>query len=321
LIDLAVVRTLDRLAGEGGAFTMVALDQRASLRRYLAECWSRPIDDADLVAVKAEIVHELSPHASAFLLDPEFGAAQSVADGHLHRAAELIVTSEADGYEAVRDQRAAALLSGWNLEDARRLGANAIKVLVQYPLGNAALREQEREFVYDVADRCGKAGLAYVLEVLVTDADEHEPDQRSAGIVKAAEELSPACDLYKAEYPASGNGPAAEACRAFDEACASPWVILSGGVDWEVFLTQLRVACEAGASGFLAGRSIWKDAASSPDSKVRVQTLGSACVDRLRAASQVVDQWARPWRQRRAGELASVGILPRDWFTRPLAGS
>lgn len=51
-----------------------------------------------------------------------------------------------------------------------------------------------------------------------------------------------------------------EFCRQLNEAAQLPWVILSAGVDIEEFLVQTQLACEAGASGFLCGRAIWKDA-------------------------------------------------------------
>jgi len=50
-----------------------------------------------------------------------------------------------------------------------------------------------------------------------------------------------------------------EFCRQLDEAARMPWVILSAGVSIDEFLVQVELATEAGASGFLCGRAIWKD--------------------------------------------------------------
>ncbi|MCD6545083.1 MAG: hypothetical protein J7K69_00310, partial [Thermotogae bacterium] len=38
-----------------------------------------------------------------------------------------------------------------------------------------------------------------------------------------------------------------------------PWVVLSGGVSAKEFSKTLKFCCENGASGFLAGRAIWKE--------------------------------------------------------------
>ena len=51
-----------------------------------------------------------------------------------------------------------------------------------------------------------------------------------------------------------------EFCRQLNEGAGMPWVILSAGVGIEEFLVQVGLATEAGASGFLCGRAIWKDA-------------------------------------------------------------
>ena len=46
-------------------------------------------------------------------------------------------------------------------------------------------------------------------------------------------------------------------------------MLLSAGVGYEAFKTQVEIACRAGGSGFMAGRSIWRDAASTHDPKKR----------------------------------------------------
>jgi hypothetical protein len=40
-----------------------------------------------------------------------------------------------------------------------------------------------------------------------------------------------------------------------------PWAVLSAGVDHETFKRTLEEAIAGGASGFIAGRSLWKEAA------------------------------------------------------------
>ncbi len=42
-------------------------------------------------------------------------------------------------------------------------------------------------------------------------------------------------------------------------ASSAPWILLSAGVDFDEFAIQVRIACTAGASGFLAGRAVWQD--------------------------------------------------------------
>jgi hypothetical protein len=47
------------------------------------------------------------------------------------------------------------------------------------------------------------------------------------------------------------------------------FAVFFAGVSYEAFQTQIEIACRAGGSGFMAGRSIWRDAASTHDPKKR----------------------------------------------------
>lgn len=87
----------------------------------------------------------------------------------------------------------------------------------------------------------------------------------------------------KLQYPGSLEG-----CQAVTAALGGiPWAVLSAGVDHATFLEQLRIALAGGASGAIAGRSLWKDclAADPVERARRLQELG---VPRLRAIQAVL---------------------------------
>ena len=73
-------------------------------------------------------------------------------------------------------------------------------------------------------------------------------------------------DVLKAEFPydpgVTDEARWREACQELDGASPVPWVLLSGGVDDATFERQVGVACRAGASGVLVGRSVWAGAAT-----------------------------------------------------------
>jgi len=60
------------IAGPDGTLAIVAIDQRNTLRRMLS-AESRPTDADTISSFKVDVVQELSPAATAVLLDPEFG--------------------------------------------------------------------------------------------------------------------------------------------------------------------------------------------------------------------------------------------------------
>ncbi len=72
-----------------------------------------------------------------------------------------------------------------------------------------------------------------------------------------------------------------------------PWVVLSSGVSIDDFPAAVEAACRGGASGFLAGRAVWRDAIG-PDPE---PALRERSVPRLRRLAEVVDATARPWHE------------------------
>jgi tagatose-1,6-bisphosphate aldolase len=117
------------------------------------------------------------------------------------------------------------------------------------------------------------------------------PDERCDLIVEAARMLGETgADLVKLEYPGSAAG-----CRRIAEVAGGPWAVLSAGVAFDEFQDVLRIACdEGGASGFIAGRSIWKEAVGL-EGPGRQEFLDSVARPRLEACLETVAGRARPW--------------------------
>ena len=64
---------LDRIAGPGGIFAILAMDQRGTLRSLLDKA-GRPSGDAEMSAFKVDVIGALSPYASG-VLRPTSGTA------------------------------------------------------------------------------------------------------------------------------------------------------------------------------------------------------------------------------------------------------
>jgi tagatose-1,6-bisphosphate aldolase len=76
-----------------------------------------------------------------------------------------------------------------------------------------------------------------------------------------------------------------------------PWAVLSAGVGFDEFQDVLRIACdEGGASGFIAGRSIWRESLRLSGAG-RQDFLNTVARTRLDALLTVAVDRARPWRQ------------------------
>jgi tagatose 1,6-diphosphate aldolase len=123
--------------------------------------------------------------------------------------------------------------------------------------------------------------------------------------------------MLKVEFPGyveteAGRERAAAACKELDAAVEVPWVILSAGVGYDDFKVQVEIACQAGASGYLAGRSIWRDAVSLHDPAARASAIDAARA-RLDELNAVTRANGRPFTPAR-GLPEVIDAMPDDWF-------
>lgn len=283
-------------------FTIMAFDQRGTFTQMLPA--DTPYDTA--VAIKSEVVRALSPLVSAVLLDTEYGLTAAL---ELPKSSGLLMAVEKSGYSGDSTYRHAEMYPDWNVEKIKRMGAAAVKMLVYYHPGAGALAEEIEALVEDICKQCHEHDLplflepiSYSLDANVEKSSAEFAMQRPEIVRETAQRLNRLQpDVLKLEFPVdvdfdSDQNNWRAACEAVSTACDVPWVLLSAGVDYDVFEPQVRVACQSGASGFLAGRAIWKEAI--PMTAVDRQGFLAAAgmgADRLKRLTEITDQYGRPW--------------------------
>lgn len=315
---LGTRRGLDQCATADGHFVVLALDHRQNLRKELRPDDPESVGYAEMVDFKLAVVRALASGASGLLLDPEVGVAPAIAEGALPGSTGLLVAIEATGYEGTPAARRSRVLPGWSVAAAKRIGASAAKLLLYYHPGSPTAPDQEA-LLASVAADCRAQDLALFLEPLSHGLDGRPlvGEDRRAVVVETARRLTAiGGDVLKAEFPydpsVTDEGRWADACAELDAASARPWVLLSGGVDDTTFEAQVGVACRQGASGALAGRSVWADAARLPE-PARTERLGTAGRDRLARLAGVIRDHGQPWRPR--WEAAVRPVPPGEgWF-------
>ncbi len=328
-LSMGKLLNLRRLADGSGRFRMLAIDQRDSLRAALDRALRGPAGDisgADLVRVKDLITEVLAPQASAVLVDPVYGLPGSAT--RIPAQVGVLVALEETGYEAAGAgrERKTRLIEDWSVHKTKRAGANAVKLLIPYsPEASAEVRRHQQQIVQEAGEACAREDIPFLLELIthpIAEPSADTPDfaaHRPGHTIAAAAEFSQEryrVDILKLEFPgdlkyareyASGSfdGKARPAlygtddlrrrCRELDAAAGRPWVILSGGVDIAEFLVNLELAVEAGASGFLCGRAIWKGAIPRyPDLAAMRQFLETDGVANFTRANAGAAR-ARPW--------------------------
>lgn len=255
-------RAVQQLSTENGALAVLAADQRVSLRAMFER--GGGAGSAELGEFKRALVEALAPAASAVLLDPEIALPDVVDRGLVPRQTGILVSVEVSGDEPDGDLHPARLLPNFGAAGVRRMGGTAAKLLVRLRADREDGDGRNARIVREVVGDCAAHDLLAVVEGLVfrlVDEPEEEYRRRRPELIRECAVLLEECGAryLKLEYPGSE-----EACRAVTDAVGVPWALLSAGVDHATFTDQLRAARAGGASGFIAGRSIWKDAVGLP---------------------------------------------------------
>jgi len=341
-ISAGKLRGIVRLADEEGKFRMMAIDQRRSLQHMLGEVLNREVTYQDLVNVKKLIVKVLAPYSSATLIDPFYGYPSAAK--YFPRNTGLLLAIEETGYDkagSAGKERKSRLISGWDVAKVKRVGADGVKLLLYYR-GDASpeVIEHQRALARRVGEECVKYDIPYVLELVSYPLDEDELTfaQRKPEIVlSSVREFSKEeyhVDVLKIEFPAdlkftkgyaegAFDGKKREPiyslsdvegfCREITKVAKVPWVILSAGVGIKEFLEEVMISSEAGASGFLCGRALWKDCVNYyPDLdavEVWLMTSGVENFNRLYRASE----GARPYFETEAYRDYQLLGFGEDW--------
>ena len=283
---------LDPLRRPSGAFAMLAVDQREALRVMMTEAIGadQPVSDEAVVEFKLTAARLLTPYASAVLIDRQFAFDRAVEAGVVATGCGLI--SSGDQFIPAHGQLVGEVEIDRLVDPARvrDQGAAALKLLVLHRPDQPA--DARRAMVDEFVGICDAAGLASIIEPVCRPPLERGVTwDHDDAIIAAADELGArGADLYKGEMPLGGHGDEhemRERCRAITAAVDSPWVILSSGVAETDFPDAIRIACEEGASGFLAGRAVWASCLASPDV---VGCLRESAADRLQRFAATADR-------------------------------
>lgn len=302
------MRSLQACANAAGVFTILAADHRDPLRAMLNPAAPQEVSATALTEFKLSIVQELAPSATAVLLDPIYSAPQAIAAGALPGHAGLICALEEQGYGSDPFARATDLLEGWSVDRAKRLGANGVKILLFYHPHSDSAAAQE-ELVRRVLRDCAiheiplfLEPISYSLDPQVTKNSQEFARERRNIVVESVRRLGALQpDVLKVEFPVDVSREPdervwADACAELNGVSPAPWALLSADEPFDVFKRQLRVACENGCSGFLAGRAVWRQA---------ISLRGHARGEFLRTTAR-----------ERFAELSNIAACGSPWHTR-----
>jgi len=274
---------LRKVSNEHGVIAAAAMDQRGSLQKSLAKEKGGEVSDAMMEEFKTLVTEVLTPHASAILLDPEWGLQASKRRA---KNAGLLLAYEKTGYDKTGPGRLGDLLDHWSARRLKEAGADCVKILLYYsPFDPKETNDKKHAWVERIGDECRANDIPYFLEFVGYEegADEKglEYAKKKPQIVtESMREFGKdryGVDVLKVEVPVnmkfvegtkSFGGQKAytkqEAIDLFHQAAnvaTKPFIYLSAGVSNAEFSETLELAGESKVkfNGVLCGRATWKD--------------------------------------------------------------
>jgi tagatose 1,6-diphosphate aldolase len=274
---------LKAVSDDRGVIAAAAMDQRGSLQKALAKEKGSEVGDRDMEEFKSLVTEVLTPHASAILLDPEWGLPASKRRA---KNAGLLIAYEKTGYDKTGPGRLPDLLDNWSVRRIKEAGADCIKILLYYtPDDPHEVNDVKHAWVERIGDECRGNDIPFFLEFVGYEegADEKGLEYAKkkpkivAGSMAEFTKDRYGVDVMKVEMPI--NMKFVEGARAFAgqkayskqdaldhfrrtaESATRPFIYLSAGVSNAEFTESLELAAEAGTrfSGVLCGRATWKD--------------------------------------------------------------
>jgi tagatose 1,6-diphosphate aldolase len=313
------------VANQAGVIAAAAMDQRGSLQKSLAAAKGvdqKKIPDEMMIEFKVAVTKILTPHASAILLDPEWGLPAAKVRA---KNAGLLLAYEASGYDNTQPGRLPDLLPHVSAKRIVDWGADAVKILIYYtPFEDAKINDIKHAFVERIGAECVANDIPFFLEFVGYDpqgGDEKglEYAKRKPEIVtKSVQEFSKPqyyVDVLKVEVPINAEyveGSSvykgqkaysrAEALDHFRKAASfatKPFIYLSAGVSNAQFTESLRMASEAHVdfSGVLCGRATWKEGIpiyAKQGLKALEEWLSTEGVKNINAVNDAI-KGAKPW--------------------------
>jgi tagatose 1,6-diphosphate aldolase len=271
---------------------------------------------------KVAVSKILTPHASAILLDPEFGlpAAKARASN-----AGLLLAYEESGYDNTKEGRLPDLLPHVSAKRLLDWTANAVKILLYYSsVDDAQVNDIKHAFIERIGAECQANDVPFFLEFVTYDpkgGDEKGLEfakQKPKLVTAAMEEFSKpqyGVDVLKVEVPinavyvegstaykgqkAYSRAEALDYFRSAASVAKKPFIYLSAGVSNPVFIENLSMAAESGTdySGVLCGRATWAEGVpvyGKQGIKALEDWLSKEGVKNIEAVNAAITS-AKPW--------------------------
>src|SRR3954451_1487769 len=201
------LKGMKAVSNERGVIAAAAMDQRGSLQKSLAKEKGSDISDSMMEEFKSIVTEVLTEHASAILLDPEWGLPASKRRA---KGSGLLLAYEKTGYDKTGPGRLPDLLDNWSVRRLKEAGADCLKILLYYtPFDGEKINNIKHAWVERLGDECRANDIPFFLEFVTYEegADEKGLDfakKKPQAVIAAMKEFSKdryGVDVLKVEIP------------------------------------------------------------------------------------------------------------------------
>ncbi|MDH4280538.1 MAG: hypothetical protein OEW83_20935 [Acidimicrobiia bacterium] len=291
MMDHGTRRRFQRLTNADGVFCVAAVDHRDALVAEFARHGDGGAGATDpspevLTTFKADVLGALGARPSAVMIEPEFSFPHLTDAGIIDRSVGVICALESQGYMA-NPADGNELMPGWTPSQLLEAGADAAKLFVLYRADDEALAPRQERLVRRVVEQCAAEQLPVLIEPIPYNLTDGDAGERRELILRSASRLTEFGPMIlKMPFPGPGS------CELLNDACGdNPWTLLSWGVGFDDFTTQLTEAVTAGCSGFMVGRALWREALPVD---TRPEVLNTTVLERFDRLCEIAAE-ARPW--------------------------
>ena len=322
------LRGLQRISNPNGTLTMVATDQNSSMISMMKKATGKDPTYAEVADAKVMLSRALAPHCSGLLVDGYYGYWSTIAAHAVPKQTGVLVRVEKSG--AGKNKAGAPLgeiEAGWGVGKIKHCGADACKLLAQFEPDELDSAEHNFELTRKVHDECLRHDILFLLEPIHFPYGGEEKDspaviaRKARTVIESAKVLSRYCDVYKAEFPGTlgkdSDSTLMDNLKKLNDACQRPWVLLSAGVDYDLYKKQVEMAVKAGASGVLGGRAFWKEFFTYATPAERQKFAETDCVKRVQEVDAIVKS-GTPWFKRYGYSLEDLHAMraTEGWHAR-----
>jgi tagatose 1,6-diphosphate aldolase len=210
----------------------------------------------------------------------------------LPRETALLIGIDASGWgTSPEGYRISKMVEGVTARRVRELGATGGKIMIYLRTDHESANMRNLATLKAAIEDFGREDLLLVVEFLTYQLTGEPREEYEAKLPQLIQNGARACleagsKVLKIPYPGSE-----EECAAVTRIAGEvPWAVLSAGVDHETFLGQVEAAMRNGASGVIAGRSLWKDCISL-DREVSKERLSTIAALRLREIQDIIKRY------------------------------